>query len=93
MGAHYTASKAGLVGLARSLAKELGPRGLQVNVVAPGPMESDAPMPPEARQRFEHAVALRRLGRASDVAGVAMFLASDLAAFVSGETFNVDGGV
>jgi 3-oxoacyl-[acyl-carrier protein] reductase len=93
MGAHYTASKAGLVGLARSLAKELGPRGLRVNVVAPGPMESDAPMPPEARQRFEHGVALRRLGRASDVAGVAIFLASDLAAFVSGETINVDGGV
>jgi 3-oxoacyl-[acyl-carrier protein] reductase len=93
MGAHYTASKAGLVGLARSLAKEFGPRGLRVNVVAPGPMESDAPMPPEARQRFEHGVALRRLGRPSDVAGVAMFLASDLAAFVSGETINVDGGV
>ena len=92
-GAHYTASKAGLVGLARSLAKELGPRGLRVNVVAPGPMESDAPMPPEARQRFEHTVALRRLGRPSDVAGVAMFLASDLAAFVNGETINVDGGV
>lgn len=92
-GAHYTASKAGLIGLARSLAKELGPRGLRVNVVAPGPMESDAPMPPEARQRFEHTVALRRLGRPSDVAGVAMFLASDLAAFVNGETINVDGGV
>ena len=62
-------------------------------MVAPGPMESDAPTPPEARQRCEHTVALRRLGRPSDVAGVAMFLASDLAAFVNGETINVDGGV
>jgi 3-oxoacyl-[acyl-carrier protein] reductase len=93
LGAHYTASKAGLVGLARSLAKELGPRGLRVNVVAPGTIETDAPVPPEARRRFEHMIALGRLGRPSDVAGVAMFLASDLAAFVSGETINVDGGV
>jgi 3-oxoacyl-[acyl-carrier protein] reductase len=92
-GAHYTASKAGLVGLTRSLAKELGPRGLRVNVVAPGPMEVDAPMPPEARRRIEHTIALGRLGRPSDIAGVAVFLASDLASFVSGETINVDGGV
>ena len=62
-------------------------------MVAPGTIETDAPMPPEARRRFEHMIALGRLGRPSDVAGVAMFLASDLAAFVSGETINVDGGV
>jgi 3-oxoacyl-[acyl-carrier protein] reductase len=93
LGAHYTASKAGLVGLTRSLAKELGPRGLRVNVVAPGPMEADVPMPPEARRRIEHTIALGRLGRPSDIAGVAVFLASDLASFVSGETINVDGGV
>jgi NAD(P)-dependent dehydrogenase (short-subunit alcohol dehydrogenase family) len=50
-------------------------------------------MPPEARRRIEHTIALGRLGRPSDIAGVAVFLASDLASFVSGETINVDGGV
>ena len=92
-GAHYTASKAGVVGLTRSLAKELGPRGLRVNLVVPGPMEVDAPMPPETRRRIEHTIALGRLGRPSDIAGVAVFIDSDLASFVSGETINVDGGV
>lgn len=93
LGAHYTASKAGLVGLTRSLAKELGPRGVRVNVVAPGSIETDTPIPPEARRRQEQVIALGRLGRPSDVAGVAAFLASDMAAYVSGETINVDGGV
>jgi 3-oxoacyl-[acyl-carrier protein] reductase len=92
-GAHYTASKAGLIGLARSLARELGPRGVRVNVLAPGKIETDAPMPPERRRHFEDSIALRRLGRPSEVAGVAVFLASDLAAYVTGETINVDGGI
>lgn len=91
--AHYTASKAGLIGLTRSLAKELGPKGIRVNVLAPGPVETDAPVAPEVRKRYESMIALGRLGRPADVAGVAVFLASDLAGFVSGETIHVDGGI
>jgi 3-oxoacyl-[acyl-carrier protein] reductase len=91
--AHYTAAKAGLVGLARSLAKELGPLGVRVNVLAPGPVETDQPVPPEVRQRYAQMIALGRLGRPDDVAKVALFLASDLSGFISGETINVDGGI
>jgi 3-oxoacyl-[acyl-carrier protein] reductase len=91
--AHYTAAKAGLIGLTRSLAKELGPRGIRVNVVAPGPTETDADLRPEVRRRYEQMIALGRLGRPADVAGVVLFLAGDSGAFVSGETINVDGGI
>ncbi|MEV5708034.1 SDR family oxidoreductase [Actinoallomurus sp. NPDC052274] len=91
--AHYTASKAGLIGLTRSLCKELGGQGYRVNVVAPGPVETDEDTPPEVRERYQRLTALGRLGRPSDIAGVVLFLASDLASFVTGETINVDGGI
>ncbi|MGH3921974.1 MAG: SDR family NAD(P)-dependent oxidoreductase [Pseudonocardiaceae bacterium] len=91
--AHYTASKAGLVGLTRALAKELGPRGLRVNVVAPGPVETEEPVPAEVRERYQKMIPLGRLGTPDDVAGVVAFLASDLSRFVNGETINVDGGI
>ncbi|MEU7985021.1 SDR family NAD(P)-dependent oxidoreductase [Streptosporangium canum] len=90
---HYTATKAGLVGLTRSLAKELGPRGLRVNVVAPGPIETEEPAPAEVRERYRKMIPLGRLGTPEDVAGVVAFLASDLSRFVNGETINVDGGI
>lgn len=90
---HYTASKAGLIGLTRSLAKELGPKGYRVNLVAPGPVETEAPTPPEVRERYRRLTALGRLGRPADIAGAVLFLASDLAAFTSGEILNVDGGI
>jgi 3-oxoacyl-[acyl-carrier protein] reductase len=90
---HYTASKAGLIGLARSLAKELGMRGIRVNVVAPGPIDTGEPVPPEVRQRYERLIPLGRLGRPEEIAEVVAFLASDAASLVNGETINVDGGI
>ncbi|MDQ0762623.1 SDR family NAD(P)-dependent oxidoreductase [Streptomyces canus] len=92
--AHYTASKAGLVGLTRSLAKELGPRGIRVNVVAPGVIEPEnEPLPEETRARYRQLTALGRLGRPEEVAGAVLFLASTLSAYVTGETLHVDGGI
>lgn len=92
---HYTAAKAGLAGLCRSLCKELGPRGLRVNVVAPGVIETPATdaLPAQQRARYETMSALRRLGRPEEVAAVVTFLASDWASYVTGETILVDGGV
>lgn len=92
--AHYTAAKAGLIGLSRSLAKELGPRGIRVNVVAPGVIEApEAPLPEEIRQRYQGLTALGRLGRPEEVAGVVVFLASGFAGYVTGATIHVDGGI
>jgi 3-oxoacyl-[acyl-carrier protein] reductase len=94
MRAHYTAAKAGLIGLARSLAKELGPAGVRVNVVAPGVIDSDdAPLPAQVRERYQGLTALGRLGQAREVAGAVLFLASDLASYVTGEVLHVDGGI
>jgi 3-oxoacyl-[acyl-carrier protein] reductase len=93
--AHYTAAKAGLTGLARSLCKELGPRGIRVNVVAPGVTESSAAdrLSPEQRSRYESMSALRRLGTPEDVAAAVTFLAGDAAGYITGETLHVDGGM
>lgn len=91
--AHYTAAKAGLIGLTRSLCKELGPLGHRVNLVAPGPVETEEEVPEAVRERYRRLIALGRLGRPGDIAGAVLFLASDLATFVSGETLNVDGGI
>jgi len=89
-----TAANAGLIGLARTLAKELGPRHVRVNVLAPGVVEpEDEPLPEEVRQRYERQTALGRLGRPAEIAGAALFLASDLARYVTGEVLNVDGGI
>ncbi|MBO2445583.1 3-oxoacyl-ACP reductase FabG [Actinomadura barringtoniae] len=102
MRAHYTAAKAGMVGLARSLSKELGARGIRVNVVAPGIIDTSDPdrMPPEeynAMQErldaYRKRVPLGRLGRSEDIAAAVLFLSGDGAAFINGETLNVDGGM
>ncbi len=92
---HYTASKAGVIGFTRSLCKELGPRGIRANVIAPGIIETDqvAGLTPEGRKRYEGMAALGRLGASEDIANVALFLASDLASFVSGATIAADGGM
>jgi 3-oxoacyl-[acyl-carrier protein] reductase len=92
---HYASSKAGAIGFTRALCKELGPRGIRVNLVAPGIIETDqaSGLTPEGRARYSALAALARLGTADEVAGVALFLASDLSAFVSGMTINVDGGI
>ncbi|WP_329081899.1 MULTISPECIES: SDR family NAD(P)-dependent oxidoreductase [unclassified Streptosporangium] len=91
--AHYTASKAGLIGLTRSLAKELGPRGIRVNVVAPGPVETESEIPAPVRERYQNMIPLGRMGISEEVANVVLFMASDLSSFVSGETIHVDGGI
>jgi 3-oxoacyl-[acyl-carrier protein] reductase len=92
---HYTASKAGVIGFTRSLAKELGPRGIRANAIAPGVIDTDqaSGLTPEQRVRYAQLAALGRLGSPEDVADAALFLASDAARFVSGVTLNVDGGI
>ncbi|MEU3861288.1 SDR family oxidoreductase [Streptomyces sp. NPDC028722] len=97
--AHYTASKAGVIGLSRSLAKELGPRGIRVNVVAPGVIETEeaAKLPPEEyealQQRYRHMTALGRLGLPAEVASVVVYLAGSASGYLTGETIHVDGGI
>jgi 3-oxoacyl-[acyl-carrier protein] reductase len=90
----YAATKAGLLGLTKSLAKELGSRNVRVNAVAPGLIETamTAELPEAARTRFLEGIALGRPGAPEDVAGVVTFLASDAARYVTGQTIVVDGG-
>ena len=94
--AAYSASKAGLVGLAKGLALDLAPRGITVNVVAPGWFDSPLAEGWKANPKLEAAVlghsALKRWGRATDLAGAYQFLASDASAFVTGTVLTVDGG-
>jgi NAD(P)-dependent dehydrogenase (short-subunit alcohol dehydrogenase family) len=93
--ANYAASKAGLVGLARSIAREYGPRGITANVVAPGLAETDMAGALTERQRKEilTRTPLGRIATAEEVAGVVTFLASDAAAYVTGAVVPVDGGL
>ena len=92
---NYSASKAGLIGLAKSIAKEMGPRGIRANCIAPGFILSDmtAAMPEEVRAAWIKTIPLRRGGTVEEVAKVALFLASDLASYVSGQVINVCGGM
>ena len=85
--ANYAASKAGLIGLTKSVAKEYASRGILANVVAPGFIETDmtAAMTPEARAAMGQQIPLERLGTPDDVAGVVAFLASDRAAYITGQ--------
>ena len=93
--ANYAASKAGLVGLARSLARELGSRGITVNVVAPGPVETDmtAALGEKRLTELTAAVPLQRMATPDEIAGVVSFLASPDAAYITGAVIPVDGGL
>jgi len=90
---HYTSSKAGVIGFTRSLAKEVGPKGIRANAVAPGIIETDqvGGLTEEGRGRYQNMIAMGRLGQPDDVAGPVLFLASDLSTYVNGETIVVDG--
>jgi len=93
--ANYAASKAGLIGLTKSIAKELASRNILANVIAPGFIETDmtAAMTPEARANMSAGIPLERLGTPDDIAGMVVVLASDLTGYVTGQVFVVDGGL
>ena len=93
--ANYAASKAGLIGLTKSVARELAPRGVTVNAVAPGFVRTDmtAALPEQVVERYEGQIPLGRLADPSEVAAVVRFLVSNAAAYVTGEVVRVDGGM
>lgn len=92
---NYAASKAGLIGFAKSVAKEYASRGVLVNCVAPGFIETDmtAVLPQEAKDALLSQIALGRLGQPADIAGAVLFLASDFARYITGQVLVVDGGM
>ncbi|HEY4563695.1 MAG TPA: 3-oxoacyl-[acyl-carrier-protein] reductase [Thermoanaerobaculia bacterium] len=93
--ANYAASKAGLIGFTKSLARELGSRNITVNVVAPGYIETamTEALPEASREALTGAIALKRLGTVDDVAAAVLFLASEEAGYITGHTLNVSGGL
>lgn len=95
-GAHYTASKGGIIGMTETLAIEFAPLGITVNVIGPGaidtPMVQAAQMPKEALEGLLQRVPLKRIGRPEEVSAMVVFLASEESSYVTGATFHVDGG-
>ena len=93
--ANYSASKAGVVGITKSIAKELAPRGITVNAVAPGYIMTDmtSNFTDKMKEQFENAIPMRKGGRPEDVANVISFLCPDDASYVTGEVIRVDGGL
>ena len=95
-GPHYSAAKAGILGLMRAMARELGPHGIRVNAVTPGLIETDITggLLTEGRKaEITRSIPLGRLGQPQDVADICLFLASDLSAYVTGATIDVNGGM
>lgn len=93
--ANYAASKAGIIGLTKSVAKEMGARNIRVNAIAPGfiATEMTDALPQEVKDDYAKRISLRRLGQGEDIANVVLFLASDMAGYVTGEVITVDGGM
>jgi len=93
--ANYAASKAGLIALAKSIAQEVGSRGIRANAIAPGFIETAMPaaLSDEVRKEWAQKIPLRRAGQVEDIANVATFLASDMSSYVSGQVIEVDGGM
>jgi NAD(P)-dependent dehydrogenase (short-subunit alcohol dehydrogenase family) len=95
-GPHYSAAKAGVLGLAKAMAREFGPDGIRVNCVTPGLVETDITgdkLTPDMKTEIIKGIPLGRLGAASDVANIYLFLASDLSAYVTGAVIDVNGGM
>ncbi len=95
-GPHYSAAKAGVLGLAKAMARELGPDGIRVNSVTPGLIQTDitgGKLTDEMRKDILKGIPLNRLGNAEDVAGAFLFLASDLSAYITGAVIDVNGGM
>ena len=95
-GPHYSAAKAGVLGLAKAMAREFGPDGIRVNCVTPGLIETDITgdkLTPEMKTEIIKGIPLGRLGAVADVANVYLFLASDLSAYVTGAVIDVNGGM
>ena len=93
--ANYAAAKAGVVGFSKSLAQEIGSRGITVNVVAPGFIDTDMTreLPEEQRKQLMSNIPLGKLGESEDIANAVLFLASDMGSYISGETLHVNGGM
>ncbi|MCY4160738.1 MAG: 3-oxoacyl-[acyl-carrier-protein] reductase [Flavobacteriaceae bacterium] len=93
--ANYAASKAGIIGFSKSLAKELGSRNIRSNVIAPGFIETDmtSGLPEQATKALTDRIALKRAGKAIDVANATVFLASELSLYITGQVLVVDGGM
>ena len=93
--ANYASSKAGLIALAKSIAQEVGSRGIRANAIAPGFIETamTAALPEDVRKEWCQKIPLRRGGQVEDIANVATFLASDMSSYVSGQVIQVDGGM
>lgn len=93
--ANYSASKAGMIGLAKSIAQEVGSRGIRANAIAPGFIITDmtAALPDDVKAEWNKKIPLRRGGTPEDIANVATFLASDMSSYVSGQVIQVDGGM
>jgi 3-oxoacyl-[acyl-carrier protein] reductase len=93
--ANYAASKAALIGLTKSLARETASRGVRVNAIAPGFIESDmtAALPEAAREKMTELIPLKRTGKPEDIAAAALFFASDASSYITGQVLAVDGGM
>jgi 3-oxoacyl-[acyl-carrier protein] reductase len=93
--ANYSASKAGLIGVTKSLAHEVAGRNVRVNAIAPGFIESDmtAVLPQEVKDKMMSAIPFRRFGKPEDIANAVLFLASDQSAYITGQVLKVDGGM